>query len=213
MHWIVELRGNKSNLKCLSKVFIYKNFTIVYENKKYFLKSEEFDKITEYNEVKEKVIGVLNSSSVVGLFLLCIGKLKYFISKLRDDGVTELFLESGSTMYVNINLNKYVKNNKDVRNMFNLVNQGFRSWDTLYKIFEFLQMVKYIPRLRKKNNDELLDKLYQFQQTANHYRHVNNEVYPLPNPPMSFLEAESLIKSVLLKWLAQKDKELIKEKL
>lgn len=166
----------------------------------FFLKSEEFDKIHDYQAVKEKTIEVLNSFSVIALFLFSLKRLNFRISQLRDDGVTLLLMDYGVPYkFVNIDCNKLAKVNKNVRTVLEIVNRGFNNWHTLYIIYEILENDTFEPILKKSKN------VKRFSQTANYYRHTDDGKHPLPSKPMALSEAQYFIEINLLQWLSQKE--------
>jgi hypothetical protein len=120
-------------------------------------------------------------------------------------------MESGVSYKNSPYNNNLVREDKRVREMFELAGRDFRSWESLYKIFEIIQP-GFMPRLQKKNNDKFLYRMYMFQRTANHYRHADDINYPLRIPPMALPEAKSLMKLAIFKWLTKKQQELLDKK-
>lgn len=228
MNWKIVLTGDKFDLENLSKDLKEKDLSIVQENEQFILKSEEFNSLSDYHEVKGKVIEILNSVNAVALiFLQSREKLNYKISQLTDDGVEIHFLEShlagcgrsyarpsgGSEMYNPIrDCNKLAENDENVRDIFQLINHNFNSWVIWCKIIEILQNDDFKPI---KKSGHYFKEVNRLNHTANAYKATGVEsrhhLVRISTPPeiMTFMEGESLMREIIIQWLAQKEQKLI----
>lgn len=85
------------------------------------------------------------------------------------------------------------------------------SWINLYKVYETIRDDIGGDRIFVKNGWVSKSELSRFTQTAqsikalgDQARHASSKKYPSPDVPMSHCEAKSMIKSILMKWLATK---------
>lgn len=231
MNWKIVLTGNKTDLEFLSLDLKEKDLSIVKENEEFILKSEEINTLADYHEVRGKVIEILNSINAVAILVLqSREKIEYGIRQLNDDGTEILFMEShvagygrayarlsgGSEEYNTIrDCNKLAENDENVRDVFQLINYNFNSWVTWCKIIEILQKDDYKPI---KKGGDYYDEVDRLNHTANSHkatgvesRHHLDRITP-PMKPMIFSEGESLMRSILIQWLAYKDKDMVDKK-
>jgi hypothetical protein len=89
MTWEIEITGDKSDLEELSKVLSEKDLSIVKENERFILKSENFDTLSDYGEVKTKVNELLNSVNAIAQISFDSREvIKYnHISQLDENGI------------------------------------------------------------------------------------------------------------------------------
>lgn len=222
MIWEVRITGDKSDLEELSKILTSKDLSIVKENEHFILKSEDFDILSDYGEVKTKTNELLNTVNAIAQLTLDSREIiKYnHIFQLDEYKITGMCLESKIGVFSRVyirkifpydeteiynpirNCKKLAEKDKNVKDVFDLIVFNFDSWYTLYKIFETLRKDELFVEVLKEGNYSKKAKL--LKQTANHYRHADNEKHPLPPNVITLSEAKSFTKLVLLKWLAQK---------
>jgi hypothetical protein len=206
MNWKIELRCNGIDREYLLKDLQANGLQVIYENGITFLKTDEFSTIDSDHELKQKTIELLHSISPIASFLLIIGRLELPISQLRDDGVIMLYLESGVHYEHNPECNNLVKNDKDVRDVFRLINYDFKLWITWTKIIEIMQKnfkeVK-IGGKYYKDVERLNHMANSYKATGVKSRHHLDRIPP-PKDLMTEEEGELLMRKIILHWLIEK---------
>ncbi|MDW5551691.1 hypothetical protein [Methanosarcina sp.] len=174
MVWEVQITGDKSDLKELSKVLINKDLSITKKNEYFVLRSEYLDVLSDYDEVETKVIELLksvnacaklalNSLKVIGYQSIswldekgnkktffkdtCViaVRCKSSICEISPDGIIEIYNQAMPVR----NWIEIAQKDENVKKVFMQVSHDFNSWDAFYKIIEILEDDQFEP-VRKK---------------------------------------------------------------
>lgn len=232
MDWIVTLNGDEHDLQELSKVCNTPELTIEKDAMSYIMRSSHFDVLKSDQEVREKTnellipinAGIkleLGASKPIQIeHMVCINpdgtRMIHVVCcetmTMRASCCIESITSDGKKIIYNpadpiIPLFKISQSDPAVTTVCQYINQDFKSWHALYKIYEIIDMNGFPPIQRGGKYRGESDR---FRQSANSYsasglgaRHAKDSVPP-PKNPMKLGEAQSFIKLIIHEWLKTK---------
>lgn len=237
MDWTVTLNGDEHDLQELAKVCNSPELTIEKDATSYVLRSSHFEGLISDQEVREKTnellipinAGIkleLGASKPIQIeHTVCInpdGKRMIHVVccetiAIRASCCIESITSDGKKIIYNpadpvIPLFVISQSDQAVTTVCQYINQDFRSWPTLYKIYEIIKDDGFPPLQEKtKNQDEgkYCKKAALFRRTANNpsasglnSRHAIDD--SPPEKPMSLSEGQEWIKLIIREWLETK---------
>jgi len=234
MKWLVLLDVKKSDFDNLSNLLRSSDeFSLMAENDKYYLTSSHWESLTKPEDVHStatKLIQHISAAAMIyfpGFPLLKPehiyqvdeeGKRHGFVMSsatlMTDHSSFSIQLEGDQDIIRNLELvcwMKLAEEDEIVKNIFRILTEFEHDWMNLYKLYEIVKK-----DAGKKNKIDRIEqwitknKISQFTHTANSQsaigdraRHGVDKNDP-PKEPMSLSEAESLIMTLLQKWLQWK---------
>lgn len=164
MEWVVQLKGDNSDLQELSESLSSVELGITKENDKFFLKSSNFNQLNNANEVKEKaeefLLSICGAARVA--FRMQRPLVVDAVIKVNDDGtkLTTRFLSD--TMYASSSISLTItrnngtveeihqadpipewiniaQNDENVAKILRLMGKGAIDWVSLYRIYDVIE--------------------------------------------------------------------------
>ncbi len=222
--WRVKVSGNESILDDLSRSSISSEWIIVKEaDGEYYLKSFEFESMTEEEDIRHRSIEIINILNGIGKLIINNFEpiqLDY-VTEYRDDGLWSSYVVSDATLnysapsgfitpldpLITENCIKKAQRNEAIKKALESYGSQEHNFINLYKI------------LGKVKDDvggetELINKgwvnkaeIKRFKQAAQseaaigaEARHGSSKYNPPPKP-MSLREARYLLQVILQKWI------------
>lgn len=236
-HWLIEITGHKFDLEQLKNLNFIPGTTLIDEDGKYFLKSDEFDSFTESQDVLLRGKSILTTINGIGKLMnngwqsmTCAGVIR----EEPDGKQTKfVFLEDTitgrSSVTCTLTVTKggstineprtpsfiesaYIIVGKDaaVEKAMRIYGTREHNWVNLYIIYEVIESDAGGKTALVNNGWASEAKIKKFKHTANsvgalgdNARHGSENTSP-PTNPMPLEEAQSLIETLLKKWIAAK---------
>jgi len=223
-NWLVRLKGEKFDLEDFSSLLRSPEHTVIEENGSYYLKSSDFDSLSSADEVRERAIAIIDMLN--GAMKLHIhnfrGVFEDGVTLIKEDGSRHHYAYLGGTIAARAKVSATVttsngtqqiapqpsnveswlslaKGDKAVADALHFFREN--TWISLYKVYEIIR--DDVGGKITTNGWASKTRLGLFTQTAQSARHASKKKSP-PAQPMSILEAESLIRGILLSWFRSK---------
>lgn len=238
--WDVVLTGNETDLRQLAKVWNRPELTIEIDQNAFILKSSHFTSLASDQEVREKTYELLVPLNAgIKLALMSSRPIEIaYIRQLKSDGVimsykssyaicgecafsevvTIIKTENGEIREIRRSVDSVVplfqlaQSDSNVMKVCHYINQDFKSWGILYKIYEVIRDDGFPPLQDKRKNPEngkYCTRATLFRRSANNpsssglaSRHGVDE--NPPNNPMTLSDAQDFIKMLIREWLKTK---------
>lgn len=192
MEWVVQLKGDNSDLQELSETLNSVELCITKENDGFSLKSSNFNQLNDANEVKEKaeelLLSIFGAARVA--FRMQRPLVVNAVIKVNDDGtkLTTRFLSD--TMYASSSISLTItrnngtveeihqadpipewiniaQNDENVAKVLRLMGKGSIDWVGLYRIYDVIEHdVGGIPNI-VSNGWTSRNQIERFRHTAN----------------------------------------------
>jgi hypothetical protein len=225
--WLVQLTGDEFELEKVTRLFNLPELSIIKEGTEYFLQAEDLRGLSDAHDVykcAQKMLPFINGAAR----LQSTGFKKIGIDvivQLNPDGTrsSQGFLSATIEIRCSVELDTrtsptqptsveewvaLTKMNQKVAKTLRLLGTREQSWAELYKLYELVH--SDVGDKMFADGWATKKKIKLFTHTANSAgaigddaRHAKEDSAP-PPIPMSFSEAETLIKSVVMRWLRSK---------
>jgi predicted RNA binding protein YcfA (HicA-like mRNA interferase family) len=223
--WLVKIKGNVADLEEFYRRLQQPALRVVKENGHYYLKSEDFNLLTDDMEVRAHAIALLES--INGFMCLKAGYLQPVeideeIIRIGEDGTRWATVGKALTMRFRIKAAdidtipiesclELAENDHNVRDALRLLGNYQHSWFTLYKVYEIIKRDVGGIREIEKEGWSTQKEVKRFTHTANSKEILGDaarhgvQTTQLPSDPIALPEAVMLIRRLLNGWLRWKN--------
>jgi hypothetical protein len=214
--WLVRLKGDVFDLQGLLVLFSSPKATVLEEGGNYYLKSTDFNLLTDAGDVLEAakyILQIVNGAAMLHLENFLVVQVHPSVIGIDQDGKRHQFSFGYGTgrpvlrpAQQPARVDSWITQagqNKNIADALRLFCE--QNWINLYKIYEIVR--DDIGGERNMYGWVTKREIKRFTQTAQSRdaigdaaRHASDKFKP-PKGPMSLAEAKSLIKIILLNWL------------
>jgi hypothetical protein len=225
--WLVQLTGEEVELETVTRLFNLPELRIIKEDRDYFLQSEDFRPLSDARDVykcAQKMLPFINGAArlhSVGFKQIAID----VIVQLNEDGTRSStgFLTATIEVRSSVELNTrtsptqptsveewvtLANTDQKAAKTLRLLGTREQSWAELYKLYEIVH--SDVGNKVFENGWATRNKIKLFTHTANSAgavgddaRHAKEDSAPPPSP-MPLLEAQTLIRRLVMRWLRSK---------
>ena len=227
--WLVQLSGDKLDLRALTSYLRTSDLTIEEDKNDWYLKSPTFNRLSDAEDIRAKAVDLIRVINGIAR-VVNTGSKKVSLNSVAyidDSGKKEFFisldgeLEPNGRLYApEISQNdapdqptlfdrwmEVANQDNDVNDALHYFAYDERNWYDLYKVFELVS--KDVGSGSKNKGESKMvsntwstrKEIKRFRQSANYHRHAREK---LPPNPMTIKEAETLIRDIVTKWVAEK---------
>ena len=230
MKWKVQLSGEDSYLKDLSKVYTCERLNITVEGDQFIMSSSEFNVLSEFKDVQEKAsekLLVINGTAVLALGMdnpLEISGIR----KIKEDGTSVLSVFVSETIRATDSVaiggedgklqvfHSYdpipawfavAERSTNAAKVLRLFGSCNNDWVNLYRIYEVIENEVGGINIIVKKNWATKASIKLFKHTACSVSAVGDlarhgkELTTPPEKPMQLPEAKALIKTIFFNWI------------
>lgn len=225
--WLVQLTGEEFELETVTRLFNLPELCIKKEGRDYFLQSEDFRPLSDAHDVykcAQKMLPFINGAA--RLHAVCFRQIGIdVIVQLNEDGTRSskgfltATIEVRSSVELNTrtsptqptNVEEWVgltNTDQKAAKALRLLGTREQSWAELYKLYEIVY--SDVGNKVFENSWATRNKIRLFTHTANSAgavgddaRHAKEDSAPPPSP-MALLEAQTLIRRLVMRWLRSK---------
>jgi hypothetical protein len=220
--WLVRLQGQSADLQEFPDLFRSDALNVKEEGGDYYLRSSDFDVLSDSQEVRERASGLL--PVMTGIVKLHSGYSEAVaqdaVIEVKDDGTrvefkaSEVKIRARAKLTIGerasdtaptkgelwMSLSQQDDKVMDALRFF----EEETTWWSLRKTYEAVEsdFKQQESLLKKKLGLDSLDEIKRFKGWASYHVHGEQEGPPNENrhPPISLPEAESFIREILLRW-------------